>query len=103
MKNVLLMMLVAALAAPVAAQQPHGHGVQPPALADGEVRRVNKDAKKITIKHGPISNLDMPAHTMVFQVSDPAMLERVKPGDRVRFEAQKVGGAYLLVTLEKMP
>ena len=69
-------------------------------LADGEIRKVDKDAKKITIKHGPIAALDMPAMTMVFQVRDPAFLEQVRAGDRVKFEAQKLGGAYTLTRIE---
>ena len=71
------------------------------ALIDGEVRKVDKDAKKITIKHGPMPSLDMPAHTMVFQVRDPAMLDRVKTGDKIRFEAEKVGGAFRLTKIEQ--
>ncbi len=67
---------------------------------DGEIRKVDKDAKKITIKHGPIQNLDMPAMTMVFQVKDPSMLEQVKAGDKVKFEAQKLGGAYTVTKIE---
>ncbi len=67
---------------------------------DGEVRKVDRDARKITIKHEPIRNLDMPAMTMVFQVKDPAMLERVKAGDKVSFEAEKLGGAYTLTRIE---
>jgi Cu/Ag efflux protein CusF len=70
------------------------------ALSDGEVRRVDKDAKKITIRHGPLANLDMPAMTMVFQVDDPAMLDKVKPGDKVKFQAEKVGGAFKLTQIE---
>lgn len=69
-------------------------------LSDGEVRKVDMDAKKITIKHGPLSNLDMPAMTMVFQVKDPAMLERVKTGDKVKFQAEKVGGAFTVIKIE---
>ena len=69
-------------------------------LSDGEVRKVDKDAKKITIKHGPLQNLDMPAMTMVFQVRDPAMLAQVKAGDKVRFQAEKVGGAFTITRLE---
>ena len=69
-------------------------------LTDGEVRKVDKDAKKITIKHGEIKNLDMPPMTMVFQVKDPAMLERVKAGDRVRFSAEKLSGTYTLTGIE---
>jgi len=68
--------------------------------ADGEIRKVDKDAKKITIKHGPIQNLDMPPMTMVFQVRDPAMLDQVKAGDKVKFDAEKLGGAYTLTKIE---
>jgi Cu(I)/Ag(I) efflux system periplasmic protein CusF len=71
------------------------------ALTDGEVRKVDRSAKKITIKHGPIQNLDMPAMTMVFQVKDPAMLEDLKAGDKVKFEAQKLGGAFMVTVIEK--
>jgi Cu(I)/Ag(I) efflux system protein CusF len=69
-------------------------------LADGEIRKVDKDAKKITIKHGPMPNLDMPPMTMVFQVKDAAMLEQVKPGDKVKFSAEKLGGAYTVTRIE---
>ena len=70
-------------------------------LADGEIRKVDREAKKLTIKHGPIPNLDMPPMTMVFQVKDPAMLERVKAGDKIKFSAEKVGGAYTVTSIEK--
>ncbi len=73
---------------------------QGPSLVDGEIRKVDKDAKKITIKHGPLPALDMPAMTMVFQVRDPAMLDRVKAGDKVKFEAQKLGSAYTVTRIE---
>jgi Cu(I)/Ag(I) efflux system periplasmic protein CusF len=71
-----------------------------PDMNDGEIRRVDKDAKKITIRHGPLEKLEMPAMTMVFQVSDPAMLEQVKPGDKVRFQAEKIGGAFTVTKIE---
>ena len=70
------------------------------AMADGEVRKVDKDARKITIKHGPLEKLDMPAMTMVFQVKDPAMLEQVKAGDKVMFQVEKIGGAFTIIRLE---
>ena len=89
MRLMLALILVASL--PALAQQ----------LADGEVRKVDKEAKKITIKHGPLQNLDMPAMTMVFQVRDPALLEQVKAGDKVKFEAQKLGGAFTVTKIEQ--
>lgn len=70
-------------------------------LADGEIRRVDKEAKKITIKHGPIPNLDMPPMTMVFQVKDPSLLEQVKAGDKVKFQAEKAGGQYTVTKIQK--
>ncbi len=69
-------------------------------MTDGEVRRVDKDAKKITIRHGPIQNLDMPAMTMVFQVKDAAMLDKVNPGDKVKFSAEKIAGAIIVTDIE---
>lgn len=66
-------------------------------MSDGEVKKVDKSAGKITLKHGPLATLEMPAMTMVFRVKDPAMLDQLKVGDRIRFAAEKVGG-YLTVT-----
>lgn len=70
------------------------------ALAEGEVRRVDKGAGKLTIRHGPIANLDMPAMTMVFQVKDPAMLDQVKAGDRIRFAAENIGGQLTVTRID---
>jgi Cu(I)/Ag(I) efflux system periplasmic protein CusF len=69
-------------------------------MADGEVRKVDRDTKKITIKHGEIKNLDMPGMTMLFQVKDPAMLDLVKPGDKVKFKAEKAGGGIVLTEIQ---
>lgn len=71
------------------------------ALTDGEIRKVDKETKKITIKHGPIANLDMPAMTMVFRVKDPALLEQLKAGEKVKFAAEQLGGAYTVTKIEK--
>jgi Cu/Ag efflux protein CusF len=76
-----------------------GHpGDQP--MADAEVRKVDLAAKKITLKHGEIRNLDMPPMTMVFQMRDPAMLGTLKVGDKVKFSADKVNGAYVVTAIE---
>ena len=64
------------------------------------MRKVDKEAKKITVRHGPLQNLDMPAMTMVFQVADPAMLDQVKAGDKVKFQAEKIGGGYRITKME---
>ena len=70
-------------------------------LADGEIRKVDKDAGKLTIKHGDIKSLDMPPMTMAFRVKEPAMLDDVKAGDRVKFDARKEGGQYVVTTIEQ--
>jgi len=70
------------------------------AMTNGEVRRVDKAAERITLKHEDIKNLEMPAMTMVFRVSDPAMLDQVKVGDKVRFAAEDVKGNVTLMKLE---
>lgn len=70
-------------------------------MTDGEIRKVDMDNKKLTIRHGEIKNLDMPGMTMVFQVKDPAMLDKVKAGDKVKFTVDKVNGAFMVLSLEK--
>jgi Cu/Ag efflux protein CusF len=99
--------LIAALAVPsvVPAQsggQPMQHGdmKSAAAMADGEIRKVDKDAGKLTIKHGPIPSMDMPPMTMVYRVKDPAMLDKMKPGDKVKFLAEKVGSAFTVMQIE---
>lgn len=66
----------------------------------GEVRKIDKEAKKITLKHGEIKNLGMPSMTMVFQVTDPALLEKVKVGDKVKFTAEKSGASFAVSAIE---
>ncbi len=76
------------------------------ALADGnlvkaEVVKVDKSAGKVTLKHGPIKNLDMDSMTMVFRVADPSMLDKVKAGDRIEFEADRINGAITVTKIGK--
>jgi Cu(I)/Ag(I) efflux system periplasmic protein CusF len=70
-------------------------------LTAGEVKKVDREAKKVTIQHGPIENLKMPPMTMVFRVKDPAMLEGLEPGAKVRFRAEEADGGYLVTRLQK--
>lgn len=69
--------------------------------ATAEVRKIDRDARKITLKHGPIRNLDMPAMTMVFQVRDAALLGKVSEGDKVTFTAEQQQGAYVVTSIDK--
>jgi Cu(I)/Ag(I) efflux system protein CusF len=72
-------------------------------LAEGEIRKVDKAAAKITIKHGDIPSIAMPPMTMVFGVKDPAWLENAKAGDKIRFDVVLEGGKYIVTRLEAAP
>ncbi len=69
-------------------------------MTEGEVRKVDRDNKTITLKHGEIKNLKMSAMTMVFKVKDPVMLDQVKQGDKVRFSAEQVSGTMVVTKIE---
>jgi Cu/Ag efflux protein CusF len=72
-------------------------------MTEGEVRKVDRETNKLTIKHGEIRNLDMPPMTMVFQVQDAAMLDKLKPGDKIRFSAVKTAAGFVVLELQTMP
>ncbi len=69
-------------------------------MTDAEVRKVDVDTAKITLKHADIKNLEMPAMTMVFSVRDKAMLEKVKAGDKVKFKAINEAGKFTVTDLQ---
>lgn len=81
-------------AAPVASQDDAN------ALADGEVKKVDKDTGKLTVQHGPLTNLGMPGMTMAFKVQDPAMLDQVKAGDKIRLRVERINGTFTVTKLE---
>jgi Cu/Ag efflux protein CusF len=86
---------VAPAAVPSAASAP-----KPVPMADGEIRRINKAAATMTLRHGPIPSLNMPAMTMDYKVANPKFLDAFKPGDKVRFTADKIGDQYTVTRLE---
>jgi Cu/Ag efflux protein CusF len=67
---------------------------------DGTVEKIDKGAGKVTLKHGPIKNLDMDAMTMVFRVQDPSELDKLKAGQKVKFEADRVNGQITVTKIE---
>lgn len=69
-------------------------------MTDGEIRKVDKENGKLTIKHAEIKSLDMPGMTMVFQVKDKAMLDKVQAGDKVKFKAANESGKFTVTELE---
>lgn len=84
-----------------------GHDLSAPAstsaemqMVDGQVKKVDKSAGKVTLSHGPLVNLNMPAMTMVFRVKEAGWLEQMKAGDKIRFMADNVNGAITVVHFE---
>lgn len=88
-----------------ASEKPATNDVSPvvadSSMSEGTIRKVDKEQKKITIRHGELKNLDMPPMTMVFQVTDPAFVEQVNVGDEVNFIAEKLDGKYTVTRIEK--
>ena len=101
MNTIRCLLMYAALSCAALAPQ-LGHAQAPVAteMAAGEVLKVDKATKKITLKHGPIKSLDMPPMTMVFHAGEPAMIENVKAGDKVQFRASHEGGKYTVIELQ---
>jgi len=73
------------------------------AWADAEVRRVDRSARKVTLRHGPIASLAMPPMTMVFQVPDDDVLAALREGARIRFTAELRQGAYVITRVRPAP
>ena len=69
-------------------------------MTKGDVRRIDKENKKITIRHDEIRDLNMPSMTMVFKVRDASLLDRVRTGDKVRFRAVEEGGTLVITDME---
>lgn len=70
------------------------------AMTDGEIRKVDKDVGKVTIKHGEIKNLDMPGMTMIFTAKDKAMLDQIQVGDKVKFAVINEGGKMVVTDIQ---
>ncbi|PKO37408.1 MAG: RND transporter [Betaproteobacteria bacterium HGW-Betaproteobacteria-6] len=100
--------LVAVAHTPAIADSGHHHGAtmhrdagqSMASMSEGTVKKLDKAGRKITIAHGPLANLKMPPMTMTFDIQDKVAIDRVKPGDKVRFVANDVAGALTVTQLE---
>lgn len=109
MKNTKSILAIAALLGCVTFSYAASHAAAPAVAAaastlpmvSAEVRKVDVENKKITLKHGDIKNLDMPGMTMVFQVKNTVLLEPIKAGDKVMFTVDKIDGAFTVLSIEK--
>lgn len=86
----------------------HAQTVAPPAyqdsaMSDGVVRKIDAANGKLTLRHGPITNLDMPPMTMVFRVQPPELMSSLKVGDTVKFHAESIDGTYTVTAIQPVP
>lgn len=107
MKTLLTATLIALAATAHAGGEHAGHAPTAKAarsaampLVDGQVKKVDKAAGKVTLAHGPLTNLDMPAMTMAFKLANAAWSEQMQAGDRIRFKADSVDGVITVVHFE---
>lgn len=71
-------------------------------LTDGVVTKIDASAGTITIKHGPMKKLDMDeGMTMVYRAQDPAMLQAVKAGNKIKFDAENINGQFMVTKIQK--
>ncbi len=106
-KSIVLPLLLALSLPAVAGEHDHQHASSTDtAIADeyvnAEVRKIDADNGKLTLKHEALKQFDMPGMTMGFRVADPAMLAPLAVGDKVRFIPGKVNGQYVVKKIEKM-
>jgi Cu/Ag efflux protein CusF len=88
------------------AQMNHGdmgtmttHAADQASMTDGEVKKIDREQAKLTIKHGDIKNLDMPGMTMVFLVKDKSYLDKVKVGDKIKFTVMMENGKMVITEI----
>lgn len=100
MKNLILFIAALAMAPSIQAAPATPAVAQSSVMTDGVVRKIDAANGKITLKHGPITNLDMPGMTMVFRVVSPTLLNGVKAGDTVKFHVENINGALTVTQIQ---
>ncbi len=103
MKTWIPLLAALAVAPPLHAEPVTPPAAQASAMSEGVVRRIDAANAKITLRHGPIVNLDMPPMSMVFRVQPPELLGGIKVGDKVRFHAEDIDGAYTVTAIQPAP
>ena len=102
-----------AFAGPALAQMTMDHGkmgmeqgkmgtAATPGMTDGEIRKIDKENGKVTIKHGEIKHMDMPPMSMVFNVKDKAMLDKVQVGEKIQFIVIQDAGKMVVTDIKAM-
>lgn len=94
---------LALAAAPLVVAQTSATTAAPADAAQAEIRKIDRDPVRLTLRHGEIKSLDMPPMTMVFRVQPPTLADSLKVGDKVRFRAEKAGGDFVVTWIEVAP
>lgn len=102
MKKLIALLVSLAIASPLYAQPVTPPAAQASVMTDGVVRKIDAANGKITLKHGPIVNLDMPGMTMVFWVQSPELLKVVKVGDAVKFHVEDINGVFTVTAIQSV-
>ena len=100
MKKLILLMTALTFTAPLYAQSVAPAATAASAMSDGVVRKIDTANNKVTLKHGPIANLDMPGMTMVFRVQSADQLKNIKMGDAVKFHVERINGAMTITEIQ---
>lgn len=100
MKKPIVLIAALTFAAPLYAQPAAPAAAAASVMSDGVVRKIDTSNNKITLKHGPITNLDMPGMTMVFRVQSPDQLKNIKEGDAVKFHVERINGAMTITEIQ---
>jgi Cu/Ag efflux protein CusF len=103
MKRLIPLLAALAIAAPLYAEPVTPPAAQASVMSEGVVRKIDAANAKITLKHGPLVNLDMPPMTMVFRVQSPELLNAVKVGDKVKFHVEDINGAFTVTAIQPAP
>lgn len=100
MKNRILLIAALAMSPAFLALPASAVAAEASAMTDGVVKKIDSANNKITLKHGPIANLDMPGMTMVFRVVSPTLLNTIKVGDNVKFYVENINGAFTVTAIK---
>jgi Cu/Ag efflux protein CusF len=103
MKRLIPLLAALAIATPLYAASVTPPAAQAAAMSEGVVRKIDAANARITLRHGPLANLDMPPMTMVFRVQPPELLSGIKVGDTVKFRAEQIDGAYTVTAIQAAP
>lgn len=103
MRKLIPLLAALAIAAPLHAEPVNPPAAQSTAMSEGVVRKIDAANHKITLRHGPLANLDMPPMTMVFRVQPPELLGGIKVGDKVKFHAEQIDGTYTVTAIQAAP